>query len=126
MSVRKFPANVTQDEQRLVLDFIVIPIMLNYIDEDISAIKKYGLRTDLILINALRKVRDDILAEHSDIKLKMRQSGIKIIGNTNSKLGVDAAYLCRGYHHSISLLWSLIRTEVLSKASQYTGIKLTQ
>jgi hypothetical protein len=125
MSTRKLPASVTREEHQLVQDFLVIPVMLDYIDEDISVIEKCGLKTDLLLINALRKVREDIFAEQFDLRSKMKRSGIKVIENKSTELGVNAAYLCRGYRHNMSLFWSLIRAEILSKASQYTGIQLT-
>lgn len=118
------PRNVTIEERAMVKDAIVIPVMLNYIDNDISTIQKSGLNTDLVLVNGLKKVQDDIINEHIRIKRQLRERGIKIVQETRSNSSIESEFLCRGYNHKMSLLWSTVRTEVLNKASQYTGINL--
>jgi hypothetical protein len=120
----KLPMNVTKEEQRRVKDHLIIPVMLDYLEEDISVIQKSGLKTDLILIAALKKVQDDILNEHFGIRMDLRKAGIKVYDEQRTKTAIEARYLCRGYEHRISLLWSLVRTEVLNKVSGYTGIRI--
>ncbi|QMV40223.1 hypothetical protein [Cohnella cholangitidis] len=120
------PRNVTNEERAMVKDAIVIPVMLNYIDNDISTIQKSGLNTDIVLVNGLKKVQDDIINEHIRIKRQLRERGIKIVQETRSKSSIESEFLCRGYNHKMSLLWSTVRTEVLHKASQYTSINLVR
>ncbi|WP_372663201.1 hypothetical protein [Cohnella sp.] len=120
----KLPMNITPQEHQKVKDHLIIPVMLDYIQEDISVIQSAGLKTDLILINALKKVQEDILNEHFGIRMALKKSGIKVYSQQRTRAGIDAQFLCRGYEHRISLLWGMIRTEVLRKASLYTGIRL--
>lgn len=118
----KTPSLISKEESQLVRDYLIIPVMLDYIESDISVIQDSGLKTDLILIRSLKKVQEDIRNEMFGIRLSMGKLDIKVYENRRSKLGIDAQYVCRGYHHRMSLLWSTIRTEVLLKASRYTGV----
>lgn len=119
------PGKVTDNERQLVKEFLVIPVMLEYVEGDISMIRQSGLRTDLILIGSLKKVHDAILFEHFGVKLRLKKSGLKVYEINRSASGIEASFLCRGYHHKMTLLWSVVRTEVLNKASQYTGVQIS-
>lgn len=119
------PGNITDNERQLVKEFLIIPEMLKYVEGDILLIRQSGLKMDLILIGSLQKVQDAIALEHLGVKLRLKKSGIKVYENNRSTLGIDASFLCRGYHHKMTLLWSVVRTEVLNKASQYTGVQIS-
>jgi len=109
----------------MVKESILIPIMLDYLESDIHTAQSAGFKLDMILIHGLKKVQDDIINEHYSIKKQLRERGIKVLPEERTKLGVEADYLCRGYQHHMTLLWGTVRTETLKKASEYTGVKLT-
>jgi hypothetical protein len=119
------PPMLNQEELRMVKESILIPIMLDYLESDINTAHSAGFKLDLILISGLRKVQDDIINEHYLLKKQLRERGIKVLPEKQTRTGIEADYLCRGYQHHMTLLWGTVRTEALKKASQYTGVKLT-
>ncbi|QMV42863.1 hypothetical protein [Cohnella cholangitidis] len=119
------PPMLNREELRMVKESILIPIMLDYLESDIHTAQSAGFKLDMILIHGLKKVQDDIINEHYSIKKQLRERGIKVLPEERTKLGVEADYLCRGYQHHMTLLWGTVRTETLKKASEYTGVKLT-
>ncbi|MBO9597219.1 MAG: hypothetical protein J7559_05290 [Cohnella sp.] len=119
------PPVLSKDELRLVKDAIVIPVMLDYLQSDIDTARKAGFKLDLILVRGLQKVLDDLINEHYELRKALRERGIKLFPEKRTRAGVEAAYLCRGYEHQLTLLWGTLRTEALRKASEYTGVKLT-
>jgi hypothetical protein len=119
------PPMLKQEELRMVKEAILIPVMLDYLHSDIEAAHSAGFKLDLILIRTLQKVQDDIINEHYALKRELRARGIKLLPENRSRMGVEANYLCRGYEHHMTLLWGTVRTEALKKASQFTGVKLT-
>jgi hypothetical protein len=120
------PPLLTPEEMEQVKDAVVIPVMLDYIRDDLDAVRKAGLRLDLIVMQGLRLMQDRIIAEHYELKRTLRRQGIKITSIRTSAAGIDAAYLCRGYEHRMRLLWDTVRTAVLQRASRYTHISLTE
>ncbi|MFC0213134.1 hypothetical protein ACFFK0_11830 [Paenibacillus chartarius] len=115
----------TEGEMRLVRDFLIIPVLLDYLDNDIKTAQTAGFKLDLLLIRGLKKVQDEIVKEHYVIKRTLRECGIRVQTERRTRYGIEAEYLCRGYKHQTSLLWDTIRTAVLTKASEYANIKLT-
>ncbi|MDF2716562.1 MAG: hypothetical protein K0R28_3487 [Paenibacillus sp.] len=109
----------------MVKESILIPLMLDYLESDIQTAQSAGFKLDLILICSLKKVQDDIINEHYEIKKQLRERGIKVLPEARTRLGIEADYLCRGYQHHMTLLWGTVRTETLRKASDYAGVKLT-
>ncbi|WP_239616238.1 hypothetical protein [Cohnella mopanensis] len=119
------PPMLDQEELRMVKESILIPVMLDYLESDIHMAQSAGFKLDMILIRGLKKVQDDIINEHYSIKKQLRERGIKVLPEARTKMGIEADYLCRGYQHHMTLLWGTVRTEALKKASECTGVKLT-
>ncbi|WP_276352577.1 hypothetical protein [Cohnella caldifontis] len=119
------PPVITPEERALVKDAIVIPAMLEFLQNDIRTVSQMGLKLDLIIVKSLQAVEQQIISEHLDVRGELRRRGIKLYAVERSDAGLEGHYVCRGYRHRISLLWSVVRTEVLRKASRYTGVTLT-
>ncbi|KIL36381.1 hypothetical protein SD71_07830 [Cohnella kolymensis] len=119
------PRNIDKEEMAWVKDFLILPVMLDYLEKDIATIEKSGLNTDIVLIQELKGVQSEALNEHILIKRKLKERGIKVYAQRHTARGLDAEYLCRGYKHTLLLLWGKVRTEVLERTSRYAGVKLT-
>ncbi len=119
------PPVLSKEELRLVKDAMVIPVMLDYLQSDIDTARTAGFKLDLILVRGLQKVLDDLIAEHYAVRRSLKERGIKVFPEKRTRAGVEAAYLCRGYEHRLTLLWGTLRTEALRKASEYTGVRFT-
>jgi hypothetical protein len=119
------PPAITPEERALVKDAIILPVMLDFLQEDISTVHRMGLKLDLIIMGSLRAMEQQIITEHLNVSAAMRRRGIKLFSAKRSEAGIEGGFLCRGYRHKTYLLWSVVRAEVLKKASRYTGVRLT-
>jgi hypothetical protein len=118
------PPLLSSEEHQMVKDYLIIPVMLDYVHSDIETANKAGFKLDLVLVLSLQKVQDQILHEHLALKRNLRERGIKVFPERRTQTGIEAVYLCRGYQHNMTLLWDIIRTEILKKASHHVNISL--
>lgn len=118
------PPVITPEERALVKDAIVIPVMLEFLQNDIRTVRRMGLKLDMIIVKSLQAVEQQIISEHLNVRGELRRRGIKLYAVERSDAGIEGHYACRGYRHKTKLLWSIVRTEVLKKASRYTGVEL--
>jgi hypothetical protein len=116
---------LSKEELQMVKEAVIFPVMLEVIESDIEKVGGVGIRLDLLLIASLKQLQVELFKNHHALKVELRQRGIKIIAERRTSLGIEAEYLCRGYQHQLSLLWGVVRTEILQKASDYLNISLT-
>jgi len=119
------PPVITPEERALVKDALILPVMLDFLREDISTVRRMGLKLDLIITASLRALEQQMVTEHLRVRAEMRRRGIKLFSAERSEAGVEGRFLCRGYRHQTQLLWSVIRAEVLKKASRCAGVRLS-
>jgi hypothetical protein len=120
------PQSVSKEDHSLVKAGVLLPVMLEFIQSDVSALNKQGIHLAEFGVKTLQAAEQELITEHLNVRKELRQRGIKIFGEEKTKLGVNANYIIRGYRHHISVLWGLVRTEALLKASQYAGVDLTK
>jgi hypothetical protein len=116
---------LSKEELRMVKEAVIFPVMLDVIQSDMEKVSGVGIRLDLLIIASLKQVQVQLFKDHHTLKVELRQRGIKIITDRRTALGIEAEYLCRGYQHQLSLLWGVVRTEILQKASDSLNISLT-
>jgi hypothetical protein len=71
-------------------------------------------------------IQDQIFKDSRELKRQLKERGVKIYEERRTSLGIEAEYKCRGYHHHLALLWSLVRSAILRKASSYMNINLEE
>ncbi|MCR8641419.1 hypothetical protein NV379_02005 [Paenibacillus sp. N1-5-1-14] len=116
----------TKDDIRLVKDFMMLPIVMDVLEADIDSMHKSNLKMPKIYTKALKAAQNKILVDVSDVKKLLRVNGIKIYDQRRTNLGLEADYMCRGYHHKTSLLWSIVKSDVQERLCKYMSIDITQ
>lgn len=116
----------TPEEQLLVRDALILPLMIYFIHADMDKIHAAGLHLDIVLTRGLKRIQDDIFDEHCEVKKELKHRGIKIVAERQTATGIEAEYWCRGYRHRMSLHWDIIRAETLRKVNRYTGVPWTE
>lgn len=116
---------VSEDELRLVKDYVLLLILLNVLDKDIETLKTIKLKMTNIYITNWLSVHQKVCSDIVELKREFRNRGIKIYEQKRTKESIVAKYLCRGYHHDLSMLWGLVKAEVEKKLSVYLGVDLT-
>jgi hypothetical protein len=120
------PPLLTKEELEMVKEAVLFPVMLDEIQNDIEKIKKINLKLDLLLVVSLQNIQKRIFKDNRALKTMLRERGIRIYDERLTSLGIEAEYKCRGYHHQLSLLWSVVKAEILRKASHYMNITLEE
>jgi hypothetical protein len=122
----KKPPLLQKEELEMVKEAVLFPIMLDEIQNDIEKVKKINLKLDVLLVITLQHIQDQIFKDNRALKNELRKRGIRIYDERRTSFGIEADYKCRGYQHSLSLLWSVARAEILCKASHYMNINLEE
>jgi hypothetical protein len=120
------PPLLTKEELEMVKEAVLFPVMLDEIQNDIEKIKRINLKLDLLFVVSLQNIQKRIFKDNRALKTMLRERGIRIYDERLTSLGIEAEYKCRGYHHQLSLLWSVVKAEILRKASHYMNITLEE
>jgi len=114
---------LTEEEALLVKRYIVLPLMLDVLERDIKVLETAAVRLKMMVVyvSMLRRLQDRITADLMWLRKKMRERGLKVYEQERTKLGVEARYLCRGYHYHFSMLWGLVRAEIEQRLNIYVG-----
>lgn len=123
MMARKIPHR-TEAELQLVKQFILLPIILDTLERDIKVMETVPLKMLNIYYQLLRGVQDLVTADLAKVRKSLRDHGLKVYEQRRTNMGVEAAYLCRGYHHHFSMLWGVVRGEVETRLRAYLRIKI--
>ncbi|MGG3278770.1 hypothetical protein [Paenibacillus solani] len=112
------------EELKLVKDYILLPLLLDVVENDRSILSTATLIMPVIsnvLINRLQKAA---LADLTQVRKNMRDLELKVYEQKKTHLGVEVEFLCRGYHHNLSMLWGLVDTEIEQKSYTYLGLDI--
>lgn len=114
----------TSEEAQFVKEYILLPLMLDVLERDLHAMNSANLKMPEVykgLIGLLQKKATDDL---SQVRKKMREHGMKVYEERRTSIGVEARYLCRGYHYDFSMLWGLIKAEMMQRLCCYLSIDM--
>lgn len=114
----------TEEDLQLVKEYILLPILLDVLERDMTVIGEVKLKLGFIYEKTLRQAQDRIIADVSMLRRNLREQGIKVYELKRTNLSVEARYLCRGYHHDFSMLWGLVKAELYKYLSVYLHIDL--
>ncbi|MNW45656.1 hypothetical protein D3C74_229270 [compost metagenome] len=113
----------TSEDMSYVKMYILLPLILTAFERDkkVAEVSFKTPRPYVSLIDAaIKKVEIDL----KEVRRKFRLQGIKVYEETRTEIGIDARYLCRGYHYDFNMLWSVIKAESSVLMEKYLGIDI--
>lgn len=116
----------TEVDFTLVKQYMLLPVILDVLERDMKTIGTASLKMPSIYVRHLRQVQNRVHEDLRRTRKQLRVHGLKIYEEKRTTLGIEVLYLCRGYHHSFSMLWSLIKAEVERYLSEYFDVDLTE
>ncbi|CAM2814183.1 hypothetical protein PASE110613_02250 [Paenibacillus sediminis] len=116
----------SEEDSQLVKDYLLHTIILDVLERDIHTLHSLALKMPDLYIRSLRRIQNEVTLRLTDVRKLMRLKGIKVYEEVRTKTGIEASYLCRGYHLRFTMMWSFIKAEVQSELSRYLGIQLTE
>jgi hypothetical protein len=120
----KIPPMQTTDEPGLVKSYVLLPILLDVLERDIATLTMVGLKLPAVYVACLQSAQDEIIVELTKLRQQMRQKGIKVYEQERTKQALEVRYLCRGYHHHFSMLWTVVKPEIERKLSSFMHVDL--
>lgn len=120
------PAPYLQFEEiELVKKVIILPILLNFLEQDIDVMQKKELHMWLLYNAQLKSIENEIKRELKELKRQMRRRGIKILSQHESN-GLFTQFLCRGYEHEMSLLHDFIQAQITIILNHYLKVEWSE
>lgn len=116
----------TEEEAGWIKDYILLPLMLDMLERDIQVVRVAPFKMPEIYVRVLLNMQRSVTADLSQLRREMRKRGLKVYEERRTSLGVEANYLCRGYHHDFSMLWSLVRAEIGQRLCAYLNVDITE
>ncbi|OMF77635.1 hypothetical protein BK142_12010 [Paenibacillus glucanolyticus] len=113
------------DESKLVKDFILLPLLLDVMEKDQGILSAAALKMPVITNTIIKRLQKAALADLSQVRQDMRQRGMKVYEERKTRLGVEVEFLCRGYHHKLSVLWGLVEAEIEQRSYTYLGFDIS-
>jgi len=112
----------TEEELQFVKESVILPILLDVLERDIQTLQTVPLKMSVVYIEILQSIQDLVSADLVRLRRKLKEHGMKLYDQRRTKIGVEADYLCRGYHYKFSILWGMVRAEIEEKIRAYLHI----
>jgi hypothetical protein len=109
----------TEIDMRLVKESILFPLLMDILEKDIQTLSNVKLRAGKHYISSLRRVQDRIHADLALLRTEMYQRGLKVYEQQRKDYGIEAKYLCRGYHQDFRMLMGFVNAELSRYMSHY-------
>ncbi|GIO63596.1 hypothetical protein [Paenibacillus cineris] len=116
---------IAETDRILVKRYLVTQMVLTAFDRDKGNIQHSGLfKTPNLYTDLIDKAIDEAIKEITSVKKAFRNRGIKVYEEHRTKLGVDAKFMCRGYHDNMQLRWAFITAEATVLMRLFLGLDI--
>ncbi|MGG4344896.1 hypothetical protein [Paenibacillus lautus] len=112
------------DESKLVKDYILLPLLLDVVENDRGILSAAALKMPAITNALIDRLQKAALADLAQVRKNMRERELKVYEDRKTRLGVEIEFLCRGYHHNLSMLWGLVESEIKQRSYTYLGLDI--
>lgn len=103
--------------------YLVTQMVLTAFDRDKGNIQNSGyFKTPSLYTDIIDKAIDEAIKELTSVRKAFRNRGIKVYDERKTNLGVDAKFMCRGYHDNMQLRWAFITAEATVLMRLFLGL----
>jgi flagellar motor component MotA len=108
-----------REELVLIKRFIVMPLAIQVLDRDMRVMERSPLKMPRVYIQWMQHLQDQLMTDMIRLRRQLRERGLRIYEQRQTDTGIQAKYVCRGYHHEFSMIWGLVRAEVETTLRSY-------
>ncbi|ANE48051.1 hypothetical protein SY83_19105 [Paenibacillus swuensis] len=123
MSQNKAPLWPTDEEQGMIKEFLLLPLVLTVFERDTEVIGN-NVKTKAPYVEAIALAMDRVTLNLAGLKKEFRLRGIKVFDGVRTEHGIRCSYLCRGYENQFDLMWTYVKAEVELRMKHYLGTHL--
>ncbi|MBC8079511.1 MAG: hypothetical protein H7X86_04150 [Gorillibacterium sp.] len=108
--------------------YLLLPVLLTMLQRDIDAIRQATPQINLshIVVVVAERMMDFIRQDLARIRQSLGLAGIRIYSEDKNSTGITSKYVCRGYHETIALSRSDVKTEVNLLVGHYSDSRLSR
>lgn len=114
----------TNEELKMVKEYIELPYLLDVIEVDKKKIHNSELIIKNVMIRYLGSLQEQTNHTIYNLKQMLRKRDIKIIEQNKYDDRLVITYSCRGYQRSMTLLWSKVKVDVLLLLGDYMKLDI--
>lgn len=116
---------ISEADRILVKRYLVTQMVLDAFERDKRHVQTFGLfKSPQLYTDLIDKAMDDAIKELTSVRKAFRNRGIKVYDEHRTAKGVEAKYMCRGYHSETSMLWSFITAEAIILMRLFLGLDI--
>lgn len=117
---RQRPSWPTEEEQRMIKEFIVLPFVLSVFERDAKVIGHH-VKTNAPYIQNIELAMGRISTNLTELRKEFRTRGIHMFPTRRTDHGIHCNYMCRGYEKELEFMWNDVRAEVEIRMKHYLG-----
>lgn len=116
----------TQEEAEMIKQYVLLPLLLDVLERDRRALAAAPLKMPQVYKGLIGLLQASATADLTRVRRSMREHGMKVFEERRTELGIEVRYLCRGYTYEFSMLWGLMKAEIIERLCSYLGIDITK
>ena len=107
-------------------EYLLLPWLLDAVERDKKLMQAAGLKFNQVYLKQLDQAQDAISKDLHTIRKQMRELGLKVYEQERGEISLQAKYLCRGYHHKTSMLWTYVYAELKVRLAMYLDVDIRE
>ncbi|ULO07101.1 hypothetical protein H1230_29880 [Paenibacillus sp. 19GGS1-52] len=111
-------------DSMLVKSYVLLPLILSAFERDATIIST-NLRTPAPYLEVLDLAAAVATVDLRDVRTEMRTRGIKVYDQQRLDVGIEAKFICRGYHERMLLLNDIIAAQAAIHMRRYLGLDIS-
>lgn len=116
---------IAETDRILVKRYLVTQMVLTAFDRDKGNIQNSGFfKTPSLYTDLIDKAMDEAIKELTSVRKAFRNRGIKVYEERRTSLGVEAKFMCRGYHEPMEMRWAFISAEATVLMRLFLGLDI--
>jgi hypothetical protein len=116
---------ITVEDRQYVKRYILLLLVITAYERDCRHIEA-NLKTPGPYVDTIKMAVDRAWEDMKEIKKYFRSKGLKVYEQTNTQVGIQAKFMCRGYRSEIELRWEFITAEASVLMRKYLGLDISQ
>jgi hypothetical protein len=109
----------SEEELRMVQDYVILPHMLTMVDNGIEELKQSGKFMNRIFLAGALRLRESIERDRRRLKKELDHRNIKVVADEQVDLILYHRIYCRGYQDKFGMVREVMRSRIRVKMTEY-------
>lgn len=120
-----FKEAISSEDRLYVKRYILLQLVIAAYERDCRYIND-NLKTPGPYVDTIKLAVNRAWEDMKEIKKHFRAKGLKVYEQTNTQIGIQAKFMCRGYRSEMELRWEFITAEASVLMRKYLGLDISK